>query len=230
MNSATDSDEDMAFALVMADKQWGGYTTAAKDFLTIVAAKDFLTDGTIRGGDTYNDVNPSYLAPAYYRVFAAYTGEARWTTILEKSYETLSAAANTTTGLVPDWSTGSRGRTYTYDAARTPFRIALDACWHGEARASAYAQKVGAFFAGVGVASIKDGYTLDGQATGQYSNSTFIGPAGVAGMAANQTKLVMDAYTKVATDSTDGTESYYNLSWALFSTLMMTGNFVNLAQ
>src|SRR4029079_13613993 len=74
-NSATDSDEDMAFALVMADKQWGGYTTTAKSMLTTVAMYDFAADGTIQGGDTYpNSVNPSYIAPAFYRVFADYTG------------------------------------------------------------------------------------------------------------------------------------------------------------
>src|SRR5499427_1310025 len=100
MNSATDADEDMAFALVMADKQWGGYTATAKDMLTTVSMYDFATDGTIKGGDTYVAVNPSYLAPAFYRVFAAYTGSARWTTILDKSYEILGMVQNTTSGLV----------------------------------------------------------------------------------------------------------------------------------
>src|SRR5262249_17197143 len=67
MNSATDSDEDMAFALVMADKQWGGYTTVAKDFIGKVLAGDFASDASIKGGDTYMAVNPSYLAPSFYR-------------------------------------------------------------------------------------------------------------------------------------------------------------------
>ena len=47
-NSATDADEDIAFALVMADKQWGGYTTTATNMLNTVAMNDFGTDGTIR--------------------------------------------------------------------------------------------------------------------------------------------------------------------------------------
>ena len=77
MNSATDGDEDMVFALVMADKQWGGYMTAADNMLTIIAMNDYATDGTIKGGDKYpNAVNPSYIAPAYYRVFSDYTGDA----------------------------------------------------------------------------------------------------------------------------------------------------------
>jgi endo-1,4-beta-D-glucanase Y len=229
-NSATDSDEDIGFALVMADKQWGGYTEVAKAYLGKVLEHDFHDDGTIRGGDNYDDVNPSYLAPAFYRAFAAYTGDNRWMQVIEKSYEILSNADNDTTGLVPDWSTGPRGGDYLYDAARTPYRIALDACWNGEPRAKAYAEKIGAFFAQVGVANIRDGYALDGTLVGSYKNSTFIGPAGVAGMVGNQSALINDAYAQVAMDLQAGTESYYNLSWAMFAALMMTGNFADLSR
>jgi endo-1,4-beta-D-glucanase Y len=227
-NSATDSDEDIGFALVMADKQWGGYTDVTKAYLAKVLDHDFHDDGTIRGGDNYDEVNPSYLAPAFYRTFAKYTGEQRWMQVIDKSYEILNGAAHPTTGLVPDWSSGDRGRNYTYDAVRTPYRIALDACWNNEPRAKAYAEKVGAFFAGVGVDNIRDGYALDGTLTGEYKNSTFIGPAGVAGMVGNQSTLISQAYAQVAMDLQAGTESYYNLSWALFTAMMMTGNFADL--
>ena len=230
-NSATDGDEDMGFALVMADKQWGGYTSAAKDFLGKMAQNDFASDGTIKGGDKYaNAVNPSYLAPAYYRTFAVYTGDATWTTILEKSYALLQMATNSTTGLVPDWSVpAGRGPDYKYDAARTPFRIALDACWNNEKRAVTFSQGIAKFFANIGVMNIMDGYNVSsGMAISTNVNSTFIGPAGVSGMAGGQMKLVEDAYAFVADAATKGTDSYYNLSWAMFSTLMMTGNFVDL--
>jgi endo-1,4-beta-D-glucanase Y len=229
-NSATDGDEDMGFALVMADKQWGGYTSVAKDFLGKMAKNDFASDGTIKGGDKYaNAVNPSYLAPAYYRTFAAYSGDATWTTILEKSYTLLQMATNGTTGLVPDWSVpAGRGPDYKYDAARTPFRIALDACWNNEKRAVTFSQGIAKFFADVGVMNIMDGYNVStGMAISTNVNATFIGPAGVSGMPAGQTKLVEDAYAFVAATANKGTDSYYNLSWALFGTLMMTGNFVD---
>jgi endo-1,4-beta-D-glucanase Y len=232
LNSATDADEDIAFALVMADKQWGGYTTAATNMLTTVAANDFGSDGTIKGGDTYVAVNPSYLAPAFYRVFAAYTSgndKTRWMTILDKSYALLAAAADATTGLVPDWSSGRTGaNNYTYDATRTPFRIALDYCWSGEPRAKSFSDKIGAFFAGVGVANIKDGYALNGTATGTYHNATFVGPAGAAGVAANLPTLVNDAYTYVAAAAKDSKTNYFDRSWALFTVMMMTGNYTNL--
>lgn len=229
-NSATDGDEDMGFALVMADKQWGGYTSVAKDFLGKMAKNDFASDGTIKGGDKYaNAVNPSYLAPAYYRTFATYTGDSTWTTILEKSYSLLQMATNTTTGLVPDWSVpAGRGPDYKYDAARTPFRIALDACWNKEPRAVTFSQGIAKFFANVGVMNIMDGYNVtSGMAISTNVNSTFIGPAGVSGMPAAQTQLVEDAYTFVAAAANKGTDSYYNLSWAMFATLMMTGNFAD---
>jgi endo-1,4-beta-D-glucanase Y len=229
-NSATDADEDMAFALVMADKQWGGYSTTAMNMLTTVAMYDFATDGTIQGGDTYpNSVNPSYIAPAFYRVFAAYTGNTRWMTILDRSYTLLASAQNMTTGLVPDWSVGNRTNTnYGYDATRTPYRIALDYCWSGDMRAKTFSDRIGTFFAGIGAANIVDGYNVtSGAATGSYKNSTFIGPAGAAGVASNKAQLVADAYMRVATDAKAAGTNYYDRSWALFTVMLMTGNFVN---
>jgi endo-1,4-beta-D-glucanase Y len=233
MNSATDADEDIAFALVMADKQWGGYTTTAINMLNTVAMWDFGTDGTIKGGDFYVAVNPSYIAPAFYRVFAAYhtdaTQKARWTTILDKNYEILAMVQNATNGLVPDWSAGPATNTnYGYDATRTPYRVALDACWSNDPRAKAFSQRIGAFFAGIGAANIVDGYSVTtGMPFSGNKNSTFVGPAGAAGMASNQAQLVADAYTRVAADARAANVSYYNRSWALFTVLLMTGNFVN---
>jgi endo-1,4-beta-D-glucanase Y len=232
-NSATDADEDIAFALVMADKQWGGYTTTATNMLNTVAMWDFGTDGTIKGGDFYVAVNPSYIAPAFYRVFATYvsdaTQRARWTTILDKNYEILAMVQNTTNGLVPDWSAGPATNTsYGYDATRTPYRVALDACWSNDPRAKAFSEKIGGFFAGIGAANIVDGYSVSsGMATSANKNSAFVGPAGAAGMASNQPQLVADAYMRVAADARAASESYYNRSWALFTVLLMTGNFVN---
>jgi len=217
---------------VMADKQWGGYTTTATNMLNTVAMYDFGTDGTIKGGDFYVAVNPSYIAPAFYRVFAAYVTDAtqrtRWTTILDKNYDILAMAQNATSGLVPDWSAGPATNTsYGYDATRTPFRIALDACWSGDMRAKTFSQKIGTFFAGIGVANIVDGYNVNGTKTGGNKNSTFIGPAGAAGMASNQAQLVADAYTRVSTDAKATGTNYYDRSWALFTVMLMTGNFVN---
>ena len=63
-----------------------------------------------------------------------------------------------------------------------------DYCFFGEARAHAYLAKISAFYVGVGVANIVNGYNLDGTpnpdkvyATGLQAAS-FVGPAGVGAM------------------------------------------------
>ena len=76
---ATDADEDMAFALVMADKQWGGKGALASNYLDVAKGQisniwnneiyqsKLLLPGN--AGATGRRLNISYFAPAYYRVF-----------------------------------------------------------------------------------------------------------------------------------------------------------------
>jgi endo-1,4-beta-D-glucanase Y len=82
---ATDADEDMAFALVMADKQWGGpqgstkYATAAQAQIQAIwhyeiTAWKWVAAGKSKdqmGWADKSQLNPSYFAPAYYRTFAS---------------------------------------------------------------------------------------------------------------------------------------------------------------
>jgi endo-1,4-beta-D-glucanase Y len=238
--AASDADEDMAFALVMADKQWGGYNAAANALLTAMLNKEVSSSNLLLPDDSGNmssDANPSYYAPAYYKVFQTYSGQARWGMVVTQTYATLGRCANGTTGLVPDWcnpTSGAIARSthYGYDAARTPFRIALDACWNKDSNAVSYLAKVGAFFNKTGVSNIKDGYGLDGTVSGTYpAIAAFIGPAGVSGMPGSLEPLMRDAYGVVVAVTKTGTSSafnYYNASWGLLSELLMTGNFVNL--
>jgi endo-1,4-beta-D-glucanase Y len=82
---APDADEDMAFALVMADKQWGGQGSLSQSYKAAAAAQihaiwtwevsqyKWLTAGvsTDQHGWANNaQENISYFAPAYYRTFA----------------------------------------------------------------------------------------------------------------------------------------------------------------
>ena len=148
-NAATDADEDAAFALIMADKQWGGsYLAAANTHLTSMMNNMVAGDNTLRPDDVNSgDVNPSFFAPAYYRVFAQASGNTRWMQVLDRSYTLLELCAHDTTGLVPDWCTtgggAARNSRYGYDAARTPWRIAQDACWYNEARAKSLPRACG---------------------------------------------------------------------------------------
>ncbi|HXU00508.1 MAG TPA: glycosyl hydrolase family 8 [Polyangia bacterium] len=236
--AATDADEDMAFALMMADKQWGGYASDASGLVGSILASEVTSSNLLLPDDSGNmssDINPSYFAPAYYKLFATYN--ARWTMVADQSYTMLNRCANATTGLVADWCTqqgGTSGRSnpprYYYDAARTPFRIAQDACWNNDSRAVTYLAKVAAFFNGLGPTGIRDGYNLDGTSPGANAGiMVFEGPVGVGMMPSKATyaSFLLQNYTRVAVTSKSGTSSaynYYNGAWGVLTLMMMTGN------
>jgi len=187
--AATDADEDMAWALVMADKQWGGqgklrdtYLNFAKKMIQAIWDKEIdhnraemvLAGDSWGGGDV---TNISYYAPAYYRVFGQVSGKvADWNKVIDTLYAIIdkslnATSGNTTNGLVPAWCTFAGVPTapfanaplhHQYDSCRTPFRIGLDYCLFGEPRAKAYLDKLNSFHDKLGAKNIGDGYNLDG--------------------------------------------------------------------
>ena len=193
---ASDSDEDIAFALIAADARWGGRGSLTTNYIDLAKTQigkiwqyevDHGRNELFKPGDTGFDgsvINISYFAPAYYKVFGRVTGQtANWNKVAATSYTvieaTLTAAnGNATNGLVPAWSTPagmpmapagtSHPTHHQLDSCRTPFRIALDYCWNAEPRALAYLQKINAFHAGVGAAAMVDGYDLNGNPRPQF--------------------------------------------------------------
>jgi endo-1,4-beta-D-glucanase Y len=256
--SATDSDEDIAWALVMADRQWGGggtlddtYLSHAKQQIDRVFRFE-IENGTsaVKPGDRwggYAMTNPSYFAPAYYRVFGEVSGDvAGWSAVIDRSYEILANSLNAENGnqdngLVPAWCNGEGKPTsvddlpthYQYDSARMPFRIAQDYCWTGEPRAKDYLDRVSAFFAGVGADNIVDGYDLDGTPRPEASpegarSAVFVGCAGVGAMSDPERRAFVDrTYEHVATLDLLVRSRYYQRSWTAMTLLMMSGGFVD---
>jgi endo-1,4-beta-D-glucanase Y len=262
---ATDADEDIAFALVMADRQWGGqgsldrlYLDYSKELIEDIWKFEIADERLVKNGSSWgNDanLNISYFAPAYYRAFAKVSGDQRWTSgVVPYSYTVLESNLNATNGnadngLVPAWST-SQGQAvtpdvgqnpqpfhYQYDSCRTPFRIAQDACWNGEARALTYVAKTSQFFSGIGVANIVDGYELDGRERPEFPDSfgglsgAFIGPAAVGAMhSANYQAFIDDAYALIIQNTAWAGGQYYDESWLMLASLMLTGNFLDYTQ
>lgn len=187
--AASDGDEDIAFALLMAARRWGGRGSLDEDYQVLGARMvevmwTYEVD-TARGhmwkpGDSWGDrdvTNLSYFAPAYFRVFGEMTGNVEgWNAVIDGNYAILARTLNETlgnaeNGLVPAWSNSLGELVSAYsgapthfqnDSTRTPFRIGQDYCWFGEPRAKAYLDKIAGFYFGVGVANITDGYELDG--------------------------------------------------------------------
>jgi endo-1,4-beta-D-glucanase Y len=234
--SATDGDEDMAWALLMASNQWSSatYLADAKAVIGAMYTNSIAGDGMLRPGDNWGASSPAtfpdYFSPAYFRVFAAATNNPNWGgIILDRNYAIL-ASVSGTNGLVPDEitniTTSQNSNTYGYDACRTPWRIGMDYCFNGETRAKTYLDKVGPFFTNIGAANIGDGYSLSGSQTSGNKSMAFIGPAGIAGMAGYQSLLDGAFNFGVANTSND----YFKDSLRVVTMFMMSGNFVDLTK
>ncbi|OHA84738.1 MAG: hypothetical protein A2591_03405 [Candidatus Yonathbacteria bacterium RIFOXYD1_FULL_52_36] len=187
-NSATDGDEDIGYALLLADRTWGGsYLSEAKTYIDamyqyeVEAGTYVLKPGDVWGGS--DATNPSYFAPAYYREFAKVTGNNGWLKVLDKSYEILFAARDANTGLLPEWTTGTgesatrvtwnKNRdNFTYNAIRVPWRMAMDWVENKDPRAKDIADKMNHFFASQ--TTFYSGYTFDGKPLANYLDGTFM--------------------------------------------------------
>lgn len=262
MGGATDGDVDMAWALIMADRQWGGQGSLDKPYLGYAKALiqsiwtnevDHTRSELLKPGDQWGDVdvtNPSYFAPAYFRVFGSVSGDAsNWNKVIDSNYAILARSlnatnGNTTNGLVPAWcdSTGKPVEAFSgapthfqNDATRVPFRVGQDYCFNGEPRAKTYLSLIANFYGMIGESNIVDGYALDGtprpeRATGGLQAASFVGPAGVAAMSDAKYRAFLDqAYTALATQKLSAGTIYYQKSWTALSLLMLTGNLVDLS-
>jgi len=164
-NAASDSDTDIALALLMAASKWqdATYLDQAKEVISsiyknevvVVAGVPYLASNNLEKQSTSPIVmNPSYLAPYAYREFAKIDKENDWMAVVDSSYDFLEKSMTEkldkgdSAGLPPDWvlmdrTTGAlsapavEGLTtnYSFDAMRTPWRIALDYEWNKEDRA-----------------------------------------------------------------------------------------------
>jgi hypothetical protein len=149
--SATDGELDAAMALIQASCRWGGmYEAEARELIAAIKASELETCNnrlTLKPGDNFGGcerTNPSYVAPAYFKVFATLTNDTSWTTVADDGYALLATLQGSQSGLVPDWSdasgipaAGDEGQ-YGPDASRTPWRIATDYVWFDEPRATTF--------------------------------------------------------------------------------------------
>lgn len=171
-NSATDADIDMAVALIFAHNRWNedDYLAAAKNIIKDIWAKEvvevkgtpYLAANNLEKFSSQKPIiNPSYFAPYAFRMFAEVDPAHDWMGVVDSSYALLERTASSTldkpasAGLPPDWvvlnkTTGEPEATnisnlttnFSYDALRTPWRIALDYMWFKEPRAKEYLDKL----------------------------------------------------------------------------------------
>jgi len=150
-NTATDADEDIAYALLLASEKWNrpDYRQAAismiQDLWQIdvvsVHGRYYLVPGTWdEFKKSYLTLDPSYFAPYVYRKFAQYDSH-NWQKLADDIYPTLEACSDLRMDKLPPnwcgvtWNTGKiifsdkqgpQSRDFGYDAVRVFWRMALD--------------------------------------------------------------------------------------------------------
>jgi endoglucanase len=170
-NFASDADIDAAVALILAARRWNQpeYLTLAKtklqdlwEFSTIVpkgSERRYLLPGpkeAFASQPSIVDLNPSYLAPYAFRLFAQVDPDRDWLSLVDSSYEVLAESAKlSAVGLPSDWvslDVGSGKFTpigrrashlktqYGFDAYRVWWRVSLDAAWFGSTQAIDFLQ------------------------------------------------------------------------------------------
>ncbi len=246
--SATDADLDQAYALLMAAAQWpsGGYD--GNSLGSRIASAD-VSGGILTGGSQFSSANynPSYFAPAAMRKLTGLSG------FVNQNYTLVNANIKATVAGVPtDWADKSSGApsgpggaqvtsdiqdgnngAMGYDAARVPFRLALDACLNAgdtsglSAIATYFAGK---YDSGASIDLMKAGWykKMDGVfSTAKDMQGSFIGPVGTAGMAMKNQVMLDRAFRTMLDilESGDFNHTYFPSTVGLLTLLMMSGNY-----
>lgn len=243
-NSATDAELDVAMALLIADCQWGDLTATyrddAEEIINLVKEHEVQTgcgtpNAVLKPGDAWGGcscTNPSYFAPGYYRAYAQFTGDSFWNDLADDTYVTLKANAHETTGLVSDWCSGSgnsgcsewQSGDYGYDAARTPWRIAVDYLWWGNQDAKEWLTTVTNWVRETGIENIGDGYEQDGTKISSTHNSTFVGAFALGAMCVSQADAD-DFHEEFVNLGGTSDAAYFQTTLRALYLLVSSGNF-----
>jgi hypothetical protein len=159
--NATDGDEDIAMALLMADRQWGSssgkWNYAREATNTIAALKSWCMDaaGNVKGLSSTHATRTSDFMIGHFRAFQRATGDALWGKAIDRAYELcelMQTQFSAGTGLIPDFisqydtshpvpSPAYQGTdrspydgTYYWNACRDPWRFATDYLLSGDRR------------------------------------------------------------------------------------------------
>lgn len=266
-NSASDADTDIALALIFASERWSDkkYLEDAKDILSDIWKHEIITiNGTpyLAANNLektldkdYILINPSYLSPYAYRIFARIDSDHPWEKLVGSSYRVIDHSLRSKLDkeksghLPPDWvyihrktgeitapRTSELTTNYSYDALRLPWRLALDWKWNQDLRAKEALDKLA-------ILSYK--WETAGKLVSSYSHSgddihSHEVPAMYGGSIGyflvsdpgNAVELYNEKLRALySPDSNDWREKlgYYDSNWAWFGIALYTNQLPNLA-
>jgi endoglucanase len=266
-NTATDADVDIALSLIFASSRWNqeDYLGDARVIIdsiwehevVTINGKPYLTANNLEK-DAPNTVvlNPSYYAPYAYRIFAKLDPDHNWMQLVDTSYDVLERSMESdldkgsTANIPPDWvlmnkKTGAlvppQGANLTtntsFDALRTPWRLALDWKWFNEPRAKEVLTKMRFFSREWNNNSLLyTSYSHDGQPLMKNQTAAFYGGTIGYFMVADpeNAKLIHDNKLQVLfnpdTNSWKVKLGYYDDNWVWFGLALYNDQLPNLAE
>ncbi len=249
--SATDGDLDIAYSLILAHHQWGSdgavnYLNEARKMITDGIKVSYVTTNNrlnLGDWDAKNALNtrPSDWMLSHFRAFYEVTGDSSWIQVIDNLYsvyDQFTSAYSSSTGLVSDFIVGNppepapeyyldefqQTNQYYYNASRFPLRIVMDYAFYGDPRGKAVADKLTGWIktkTNGSPANIKNGYNMNGTATGSYATAVFVAPFISAGTAnsANQA-WVNSGWDWIKNKK----EDYFSDSYNLLNLLFISGN------
>jgi endo-1,4-beta-D-glucanase Y len=247
-DGATDGDLDVGYGLILADKQWGGYTSAAKDWLARFYAADVASDGHLKCEDDgpSTDTRPSDFMLDHLRAFAAYDPAHDWNKVIARTEAVVTAFTakySPTANLLSDFVVGANGTSpkpapanyqesqpdniVGYNSVRVPWHMGTDALVYGASVSLGVAKKESASYkshAGGDPAKIYPHTKLDGTPTDTGDQSEAAGdPVGVAAMAAGDQAWTDKLWSFLGTNPYRDT--YYGETIKMLVYLVMAGDY-----
>lgn len=242
-NGATDADEDVAFALIMAYYQFGNeqYKNDAISLISKIRQKEFNSNGMHKVGDAWDSYkNPSYVSPAAYEVFKKFdTGNADfWSSAISTNYTLLQKNQHSTTGIPSGWSDGNgnaiKGNNgynftgYDYDATRAPWRWSWSYAWYGHTQAKSLADKLASWVNGKLPSQLPINVKQDGttdanvcSSNGCEANGSSIGSFSTVLITDSKYQEKLNNNYQALMTAGDG---YYHSSLRMLTGLLMSGN------
>jgi endo-1,4-beta-D-glucanase Y len=266
-NTASDGDEDIALSLLMAYSRWNqsSYLQAAQPIITSIwneevvsiQGKPVLTADNLEQKNQNVVVDPSYFAPANYKIFAKLDPIHDWNALASNSYDLIDQLSSSTLGsaksdgLPPDWieinkttgafipnATSSLDTNFGYDAIRIPFRLALDYAWFKDPRDKDTLSRFGflkQFWQNTHVLNAI--YAHDGSVVANYeSPATYGATIGYFDlMAPNDAKQIYESklqtlYSPDQQAWKAPAPAYYEDNWAWFGIALTQGALPNIAE
>jgi endo-1,4-beta-D-glucanase Y len=265
--SASDADTDIALSLIFAYARWQdpAYLDAARGIVGDIWNKEvieingtpYLTADDVEksSASAYAAIDPSYLNPAAYRIFAEVDPTHPWAQLVDSSYHILQQSIQSpldkghSANLPPDWieinkQTGALQAmpstadttNFGFDALRVPFRLALDWAWFKDPRDTATLQELSFLGAQWNTnQTLASTYTHDGsvvvaaEAPAMYGGTIgyFMLAAPTLAQSVYEQKLV--SLYDPGTEKWEEPLSYYDDNWAWFGIALYNGQLPNLA-